>query len=129
MYKQVLIPTDGSELSNRAVAHGSALAKAVGAKVLLFHVTEPFHIFTTNPDQLEDTRAEHARHAKEHASKVLNAAAEIATTAGVAHEQLSEEHSFLYEAILQIAEARRCDLIVMSSHGPWSERCAGIAFP
>jgi K+-sensing histidine kinase KdpD len=44
MYKHILIPTDGSELSNKAIQHGVALAKAVNAKVMAITVSTPFHI-------------------------------------------------------------------------------------
>ena len=44
MYKHILIPTDGSELSNKAIHHGIALAKAVNAKVTGITVTTPFHV-------------------------------------------------------------------------------------
>ena len=43
MYKHILIPTDGSELSSKAIHHGIALAKAVNAKVTGITVTTPFH--------------------------------------------------------------------------------------
>jgi len=42
MFKHILIPTDGSELSNKAIQQGIALAKAVSAKVTGITVTIPF---------------------------------------------------------------------------------------
>jgi len=48
MYRNILIPTDGSELSKKAIEHGVALAKALGAKVTAVTVTMPFHIFASN---------------------------------------------------------------------------------
>jgi len=44
MYKHILIPTDGSELSNMAIRHGVALAEAVNAKITGITVTTPFHV-------------------------------------------------------------------------------------
>jgi nucleotide-binding universal stress UspA family protein len=41
MYRHILIPTDGSELAERGVAHGLALAKSLGAKVFVIYVVEP----------------------------------------------------------------------------------------
>ena len=49
MYKHILLPTDGSELSNIAVDHGIGLAKALNAKVTAVTVSEPFHIFAVEP--------------------------------------------------------------------------------
>ena len=46
MYKNILIPTDGSELAGRAVEHGVALAKEIGAKITAVTVTEPFHMLS-----------------------------------------------------------------------------------
>jgi nucleotide-binding universal stress UspA family protein len=45
MYRHILIPTDGSELSKKAVQHGVGLAKAVGVQVTAVTVSTPFHIF------------------------------------------------------------------------------------
>jgi len=117
MYKHILIPTDGTELSSRAVVHGCELAKAVGAAVSLLHITTPFRIFTTDPAQIEDTPGEHDRHARERATAVLGEAAEIAKRVGASYECLTESHNDPYEVILQLAYARRCDLVVMASHG------------
>ena len=50
MYKHILIPTDGSELSNMAIRHGVALAKAVNAKITGIPVTTPFHVIAMDPE-------------------------------------------------------------------------------
>src|SRR5208283_1721337 len=55
MYQNILIPTDGSELSDKAVRHGIALAKTLGAKVTAVTVTQPFHVFTMDTEMLTDT--------------------------------------------------------------------------
>jgi len=49
MYKHILIPSDGSDLSKKAVDHGIGLAKALNAKVTAVTVSEPFHIFAVEP--------------------------------------------------------------------------------
>jgi len=61
--------------------------------------------------------AEHAARAKAHAEKILNGVAEEARSAGVICEtvQIVEDHP--YEAIIETAKQRACDLIVMGSHG------------
>jgi len=53
MYKHILIPTDGSELSQKAVEHGTKLAKALNAKVTIVTVSEPFHIFSLNEKMID----------------------------------------------------------------------------
>jgi nucleotide-binding universal stress UspA family protein len=47
MYRHILIPTDGSQLSQNAVAHGAALAKSINAKVTVLTVSTPFHTFAS----------------------------------------------------------------------------------
>ena len=49
MYTNILIPTDGSELAGKAVQHGIALAKRIGARVTVLTVLPPFHTITTDP--------------------------------------------------------------------------------
>src|SRR4051812_30160576 len=82
MYRHILIATDGSELSARAVEHGVNLASAVAAEVSFLTVTEPFHVFTFNADQIEDTRPEFKRHMEARAEHTLAAAGEVAAAAG-----------------------------------------------
>ena len=55
MYTNILIPTDGSELSSKAVQHGVALAKRIGASVTALTVLPPFHALMTDTQMLEDT--------------------------------------------------------------------------
>ena len=55
MYKHILIPTDGSELSKLALEEGIALAKALNARVTVITVTAPFHLITSDPVMLADT--------------------------------------------------------------------------
>lgn len=117
MYQHILIATDGSELADRAVQHGVSLAKALGAKVSFLVVTEPFHTFSFAAQQLEDTRPEYERHMKEHATRILSAAGEVAEAAGVSYDKLQREGNQPFENIIKVAEASRCDLIVMASHG------------
>jgi nucleotide-binding universal stress UspA family protein len=117
MYHHILIATDGSELSDRAVEHGVGLARAVGAKVSFLTVTEPFHVFSLNADQIEDTRTEFAKHIEVRAEHTLAAAGEVAAAAGISYDTIRREGEQPYEIIIEIAEARRCDLIIMASHG------------
>ena len=59
MYTNILIPTDGSELADKAVQHGIALAQRIFAKVCALTVLPPFHVFTTDPQMIEDTPAQY----------------------------------------------------------------------
>ena len=75
MYTNILIPTDGSELAGKAVQHGIALAKRIGAKVTVLTVLPPFHIFTTDTQMIEDTPAQYKVRMQKHAEKILGAVA------------------------------------------------------
>jgi len=117
MYTNILIATDGTELAGKAVQHGIALAKRVGARATALTVLIPFHTFTIDTQMIEDTPAQYKMRMKEHAEKTLRAAADAAQAAGVACETIRVEHEHPYRAIIDTAEARGCDLIVMASHG------------
>lgn len=117
MYKHILIPTDGSELSETAVQHGIALAKEIGAKVTAMTVTDPFHIVAVSPTMLRDTPASYKQHAEELAAKILGAVASTAAAAGVACETVHVEDDHPYKGIIGTAKSKQCDLVVMASHG------------
>ena len=114
MYRHILIPTDGSELAQRGVAHGLALAKSLGAKVSLIFVMEPFSEMT---GRFLEAVARYAELRKEQAASVLDRAANAAKKAGVPCETIQVENGQPHQAIIAAAEDKGCDLIVMSSHG------------
>jgi nucleotide-binding universal stress UspA family protein len=68
-------------------------------------------------DQLEDTRPEYERHSKQHAERLLAAAASVAEQAGVDCETFHEMDDQPYRAIIRVAEQKGCDLVAMASHG------------
>ena len=120
MYRNILIATDGSALANKAVAHGLGLAKSVGAKVTVMIVETPFNVMTvpeSRSHQMTEAFAQHAEAMKRHAGKVLGAVAEAAKQAGVPCDTVQIEHDHPYEAIIQTANDKDCDAIVMASHG------------
>jgi nucleotide-binding universal stress UspA family protein len=117
MYKHILIPTDGSELSRKAIEHGIALAKSVNAKVTVMTVTAPFHLFAVEPAMVTDTPEQYEKHAANLAVKDLNAATEVAKAAGISCDTMRVEHEHPYRAIIDTAAQKICDLIVMASHG------------
>jgi len=121
MYKHILITTDGSELADRGLEHGLALAKAVGAAVTIVTVTDnqlpsPYDVAFNarrgrNP--LEEQRA-----AEDAAARmILEAAAEKARAAGVGATTVHIAERHPAEGIVEAARERKADLIVMSSHG------------
>lgn len=117
MHKHILVPTDGSPLSQAAVEYGMALAKSVGAEVTILTVSTPFHTFAVEPTMVTDTPEQYAKQVEILANQYLNAAKEVALAAGVGCEALHVEHDHPYLAIIDTATKRSCDLIVMASHG------------
>ena len=117
MFKHILIPTDGSELAGKAVEKGVLLAKEIGAKVTALTVTDLSVLVHKDPSIFEFGAIEYEKEIKAHAGKVLDSVLTIATRAGVACDTLRIEHGQVYQAIIDAAAARRCDLIVMASHG------------
>jgi nucleotide-binding universal stress UspA family protein len=117
VYKHILIPTDGSELSGKAIGHGLELAKALGAKVTAVTVSAPFHTFAVEPSMVTDTPNEYKTRVATLTAKYLNVAKDAATKAGVPCDVVHVEHEHPYVAIIDTARARGCDAIVMASHG------------
>jgi nucleotide-binding universal stress UspA family protein len=113
MYKHILIPTDGSILSSRAIEHGIALAKALGAKVTALTVSEPFYESAFEPTIVEPYK----KHVAALVTKHLDVAKDAASASDVACELVRVEHELPYRAIIDTAKERGCDLIVMASHG------------
>jgi nucleotide-binding universal stress UspA family protein len=117
MYKNLLIPTDGSELAGKAVQHGITFAKEIGAKITVLTVTTPFHVLSLDPQVVEDTPSQYKKQVQEHAAKILGAIATAAKATGVACNTVHVEHEHPYRAIIDTAGSKGCDLIVMASHG------------
>lgn len=120
MYKKILIATDGSELAGKALHHGLALAKSVGAKVVIVTVTEMWSAL----EMAKSARAkavsaveEFEKFESEHAAEVLVAAGEIAKKANVDFKTCHISDSRPSEGILQAARDQSCDLIVIATHG------------
>lgn len=120
MYRNILIATDGSDLAHKAVVHGLGLAKSVGAKVTAVVVEAPFdamHIPESRARHMSEEFESHAKAIKRHADKVLGNVADAARQAGLACDTVQVEHEQPYQAIINTAEEKGCDAIVMASHG------------
>lgn len=117
MYDRILIATDGSELAEKAVDQGLAMAKAVGAKVIVVRVTSmpaPMvyeGVVVALPT--EEIRAEITARVAEHFTALNSKAAAL----GVDMETVHVEHDNPWQAIIDTAKQKAADLIVMASHG------------
>jgi nucleotide-binding universal stress UspA family protein len=117
MFEHLLLPTDGSPLSEAAIRMGVAFAKGIGAKVTGLHVIPRYHIVTYDEEMLADTKSQFAKDAESHAERYLALIEQAAGEASVPCETTSVISDRPYDAILKIADDRHCDLIVMASHG------------
>jgi nucleotide-binding universal stress UspA family protein len=117
MHKHILIPTDGSELSQKAIEYGLALAKSVNAKATVVTVWAPLYTLAIEPPLTTDIVEEYEKQMRQLSAKYLESAKESAVAAGVTCEVLQIEHDQPYLAIIDAARRRSCDLIVMASHG------------
>jgi nucleotide-binding universal stress UspA family protein len=121
MFKHILIPFDGSERSDKALRHGAALAAATGARLTILNVTRPLHSLVGEPVTVGAMSGEARAFVHEYmtadAEACLSAAKTIADNAGIASETVRIEHEHVYQAIIEVAGERGCDLILMASHG------------
>ena len=117
MYKHILIPTDGSELSQKAVDQGIGLAKALNAKITAVTVSEPFHIFAVEASMVTDIPDEYKKHIAALTAKYLKAAKDAGTAASGPAMWCRLNTSTPYETIIDTAKKRGCDAIVMASYG------------
>lgn len=117
MYKHVLIPTDGSALSEMAVRQGVALAKAIDAKVTGITVSPPFHTVSLDPMMVTATPGQHEKDCAARAEQYLAVIADAAQAAGIPYEGVHAIDDYPYQAIIRTAQGMGCDLIFMAAHG------------
>jgi nucleotide-binding universal stress UspA family protein len=120
MYKHLLIPTDGSRLSDKAVKEGIALAKQLGARLTLYHAVPdyPEPLYFESVVMAPYAQPEHYRaQAERHGAKVLAKASARAAAAGIEAVTYTNLANVPWEGIIAAATKKRCDLIVMASHG------------
>ena len=116
MYQQILVATDGSELSARAVETAARLAALTGAQLEVISVKEPFPYSAIS--EMQPVPPQEFYDAQERlASERIAAAADVARARGVQASGASVEALHPWEAILERAKTKGCDLIVMASHG------------
>lgn len=118
-YRKLLVPSDGSEISSRAVAQAVALAAALGARVRFLHVQNNYPISLVGVGELVEASTIEAlvEAAGQRAEAILQEAMATAAAAGVEAEQVVLMNPLPHKAILEEAGAAGCDLIVMGSHG------------
>ncbi len=120
MYKNILVATDGSKLSAKAVAHAIGLAQALRAKLIAFYASPsgyPMPAYGAAVAFEPTLPKEYSELRKKEADRVLGAVARKAKTSRVAFTAVQAIASEPWEAILAAAKKHKCDVIVMASHG------------
>lgn len=117
MYKHILVPTDGSELSRKAVGQAIALAKLANAKVTGIIDSRSWEAVRAAHIAALIEREEYEKSAATSAEESLAFITEAAKAAGVPCEVIHTTFGHPYKAIIDTATSRNCDLIVMASHG------------
>ncbi len=120
MYKKILVPIDGSDLSNAAIKNACAFAKEIAARIVFYHARPAYLPDYVSGEMIigvvgADVAFINAM--KKQANALLAKAAEEANLVGVACEKFSNEYFAPHEGIIAAAENKHCDLIFMASHG------------
>jgi len=118
VFKHILIPTDGSELSQHAIRTGVELAKFHGAKVTGVHAIPDYHLMIAYEgafDPVTEERIE--KEARARAEGYLEFIRRACAESGVPCSTVCETSDRPYDAILKTAASNGCDLIVLHSHG------------
>jgi len=117
MFKHILVPIDGSKLSEKAAKQAVKLAKQLGASLTAFHVIPKFHPSIVQMEMLQMTSKEYERARLEHAAQYLRFVERAAKATGVACDTQHVVSDYPYKEIVKIAQKGGCDLILMASHG------------
>lgn len=116
MFKRILVPTDGSDITQKAVDAAVALAKSVGAQLYTISVKEPFPYSAIS--EMQPTPPQEFFDAQERiAAKRVATVVEAARAAGLECKAHTVEALHPWEAIIDHAKQQECDLLVMASHG------------
>lgn len=119
MFKHILIPTDNSPLSKKAIKAAVAFAKVQHAKITGFYASERYEIVAYGeyfPSDLV-SRVEWDKQAQKTAEKFLSVIEKEAKAAGVTCNTYHLSALAPWEGIIEAAKKKKCDLIFMASHG------------
>ena len=118
MFKHILVPTDGSEISKKTCARAISFAKEARARLTFVHVVHESAFDDFSGDLVAFAAPEKIRQTlKSQSRQYLHEAEAASHAAGVPCKTLSENSQKPYQAIIEAAEDEGCDLIFMASHG------------
>ncbi|HEX5125893.1 MAG TPA: universal stress protein [Rhodocyclaceae bacterium] len=118
MYKHILVPTDGSELSKEAIRQAKLLASALRARITVLYVQAPYpQAVSAVAFAMGPFSEEFARQTSFAANEALTQAKEEIQKADVACKCTTSTSDAPWQVIINTAKFEECDLIVMASHG------------
>lgn len=119
MFKHILVPTDGSQLSLDAAKQAITFAREINAKITAFFAKPEYPVTYFGEGALVDptTPEKFSEISDKQANEVLGSIRQLCTEAGVACDTLTATSDVPYEAIIEAAAKSACDLIFMASHG------------
>lgn len=119
MFKHILVPTDGSQLSQDAVRAAVSFAKDAGACITAFTAKPEYPVNYYGEGIMSDmvSPAKFDEFAEEEAQKILGGVENLCKEAGVTCTKLTQSSDIPYKAIIEAASKSNCDLIFMASHG------------
>jgi nucleotide-binding universal stress UspA family protein len=117
MLKNILVPTDGTELSARAAAYAVGLAKQAGAKVTAVTVTTPAEGILLGDGATIRNKAAYEERSQAFARTALGRIEQLAKDAGVGCESVHSREDQPWQGIINTASSKGADLIVIASHG------------
>lgn len=119
MYQRILVATDGSELSGKAVTHALQLAKTCGAELLAITIVPryPQSYFDGSLPLSTDEIERVEKHWSSEGQKVLDAVQVQGDAAQVKTRTLVVKSDLVSDALIDAAKEQQADLIVMASHG------------
>lgn len=119
MFRNILVPTDGSPRSRRAARNAVRLAKEQGSRVTGIYIAPTYRPNFNEGSIARDfvSPQEYAKRVKATTRRLLRPLKTAASTAGVKCETLCAISDFPYDEIVRAAQSRKCDLIYMASHG------------
>jgi nucleotide-binding universal stress UspA family protein len=116
MFKRIRVPTDGSDISAKALNTAIGMARIHGATIYALSVKEPFPYSAVS--EMQPTPPQEFFDAQERiAAARVKTALDLAKAAEVACEGHTVEALHAWEAIIEHASTHQCDLVVMASHG------------
>jgi len=119
MFKHILIPTDGSAVAAKAIKAGVALAKEMGASVTAYYAIEPLpaRLYSEGRNIDRSLIDELDQKARETAENSVRQVTDAANEAGVSCDAVIDRLVLPYRGIIDAATAKKCDAVVMASHG------------